>query len=271
MTERKQISTAAFPALSWQETGNGPVLVLIHGFPENSDLWQPVIPALSEQFRLVIPDLPGAGESKRPADAPLTVELMAEAIHAILDAGAIDRAVIAGHSMGGYTALAFADLYPGYVQGLSLVHSLANADDEEKKESRRKSVALIRKGGKETFVRQMIPNLFSESFRKEQPETIHTQVARALQLPDEDMIAFYEAIAARPDRTAVVRDAAFPVQWIIGKEDTATPSEKALQQAGLSDVSFIHVYQACAHMSMLEQPEQLATDVAGFGLYCKNR
>ncbi len=270
MTERKQIRTAAFPALSWQETGEGTPLVLIHGFPENGDLWQPVIPALSEQFRLIIPDLPGAGQSSRPADVPLTVELMADSIREILDAGAIDTAVIAGHSMGGYTAFAFAALHPDRVQGLSLVHSLANADDEEKKEARRKSVALIRKGGKEIFVRQMIPGLFSESFRKEHPDVISTQIARALQLHDEDMIAFYGAIAARTDRTAVLQDARFPIQWIIGEEDMATPAEKALQQAGLSDVSFVHVYAACAHMSMLEQPEQLASDIAGFGSYSQN-
>ncbi len=271
MTERKQIRTDVFPALSWQEAGQGTALVLIHGFPENGDLWQPIVATLSEQFRLIIPDLPGAGQSRRPTDVPLTVELMASGIHEILDAAGIDTAVIAGHSMGGYTAFAFAELYPGRVQGLSLVHSLANADDEEKKEARCKSVVLIRKGGKEIFVRQMIPNLFSASFRKEQPEVVNAQIMRALQLPDEEMIAFYEAIAARPDRTTVLQQAQFPVQWIIGKEDTATPAEKALHQAGLSDVSFVHVYPACAHMSMLEQPERLAADIAGFGSYCQNR
>jgi pimeloyl-ACP methyl ester carboxylesterase len=271
ITERKQIRTATFPALSWQEGGDGMPMVLIHGFPENGDLWQPVVTKLSEAFRLIIPDLPGAGQSSRPADRPLTVELMADSIREIMDAAAVDTAVIAGHSMGGYTAFAFAAQYPDRVQGLSLVHSLANADDEEKKEARRKSVTLIRKGGKEIFVRQMIPGLFSESFRKEQPEVVSTQLARALQLPDEDMIAFYEAIAARTARMEVLQDARFPVQWIIGQEDKATPAEKALQQAGLSDVSFVQVYAECAHMSMLEQPERLAGDLTEFGLYCQNR
>ncbi len=271
MSDRKHIRTEDFPILAWQEYGKGMPIVLIHGFPENGDLWKLIIEELSAKFRLIIPDLPGAGDSKRPVEKALTVELMADSIREILDHLGVQSALFAGHSMGGYTALAFAEKYPDRIKGLSLVHSLANADDEEKKEARRKSIELIEKGGKEIFVRQMITSLFSNKFKESYPEKVQIQISRAQEMPDEDLIAFYKAIAARPDRTELLRKSPFPVQWIIGVEDKATPAEKALQQASLSDISFIHTYSACGHMSMLEQPTQLIADLSKFAAYCENR
>jgi len=270
MTEQKSIRTEKFPAIAWQKTGEGPALMLVHGFPERGDLWNGIVPALAAHFTLIIPDLPGAGASRHATES-LTVEDMAESLREILIHESIERAVIAGHSMGGYTALAFADLYPGFVQGLSLVHSGAYADDEAKRESRRKSVALIRKGGKSAFIRQMVPNLFAKQFREERPELVERQIERAMQLDDSAMISFYGAMLSRPDRTRVLQNASFPVQWIIGKEDQAIPPSDALRQATIPGTSFISLYDPCGHMSMLEQPERLAIDLADFGYYCNNR
>jgi pimeloyl-ACP methyl ester carboxylesterase len=268
--ERKYAHTEEHPVIAWQRMGEGPVLMLVHGFPENGGLWSAVAPGLGEHFTLIIPDLPGAGES-RFGGPVLTMEAMAAQLAEVLRREAVEEAVIAGHSMGGYTALAFTDIYPEMVKGLALIHSGAYADNDEKKETRRKSIALIQKGGKEIFVRQMIPNLFSEKFKKENPAILEKQISRALQLEDQAMIAFYEAMLARPDRTHVLRRGHLPVQWVIGQDDKTTPPTPALQQASLSDISFIELYEDCAHMSMLEQPERLAEDLVKFGLYCNNR
>jgi len=269
-TQRKYAGTERYPVIAWQRTGSGPAFVLLHGFPENGDLWSGIVPALAPHFTLIIPDLPGAGESTY-AGPHLTMEDMAAQVAEILRLEEIPEAVIAGHSMGGYTAMAFADRYPGKVTGLALVHSGAHADDEQKKETRSKSIALLRKGGKDAFVRQMIPGLFSAGYRAAHPGVVARQTERGLQLDAGAMIAFYEAMMSRPDRTEVLRRAAFPVQWIIGREDTTTPAAQALQQAAMPDVSFIALYEDCGHMSMFEQPAQLAGDLLEFGRYGNNR
>jgi pimeloyl-ACP methyl ester carboxylesterase len=252
--------------IAYRKSGSGPVIVLIHGFPEDGELWHKIIPPLSASFTLLVPDLPGAGGSPLP-EQELSMELMAAGVRAVLEQEAVGQAVIVGHSMGGYTALSLAASHPSLVKGLSLVHSTATADNDEKKQTRRKAIALIRKGGKEAFVRQMVPGLFSEAFKSNQNGQINGEIEKGLKLKDESMIAFYNAMINRPDRTANLKGG-FPVQWVIGKEDSVVPEALALKQATMSDVSFVSVYHNAAHMSMIEQPELLAVSLGMFAAYC---
>jgi pimeloyl-ACP methyl ester carboxylesterase len=264
----KTIETEQFPILSYSIAGTGPAVVLIHGFPENGGLWREVWPTLADNFTVIVPDLPGAGGSKLPS-TPLTIEDLAHAVKLVCENENVERVIVVGHSMGGYTALAFAEKYPSSVKGLSLVHSTATADTDEKKETRRKAIGVIEKGGKDVFVRQMIPGLFSERYKKEHPEMIKEQTERGLQIAAESLIAFYNAMIIRPDRTDTLRNAAFPVQWIIGKEDTVAPMSVVMQQTQLANVNFVSVYEESAHMSMLEEPIHLVKDLADFASYCK--
>ena len=265
-----QISTQQFKQLQYRKFGNGPQsVVLLHGFPEEGSLWRLVWPELARFYTVIVPDLPGAGGSSLP-EAPLSMELMADAVHEILQAEGLEQVVLAGHSMGGYTALAFAHRYPGMLRGLALVHSSALADDEDKKESRRKAIELIRKGGREPFIRQMMPNLFAPGFREQRPDVLQEQTERGLAMSDEGLISFYNAMINREDRRDVLSDSALPLMWVIGAEDGVVTPEKALQQTHLSDVSNIEVYEGVGHMSMLEAPERLSAGLLTFVAYCFN-
>ena len=261
------IQTEKFSKLSFRKEGQGPVIVLIHGFPETGGLWKQVWPMLTASFTVIVPDLPGAGESDLPS-VQTSMEVLAESINEILINEGISEAVIVGHSMGGYTAMAFAELYAAKVKGLSLVHSVASADNEEKKETRRKSIELIRKGGKEPFISQMIPNMFSPTFKAAHTSVIEEQVKRGMELAAESMIAYYEAMIARPDRRNVLEKAGFPVQFIIGVDDALIPSEVALQQSSISNRNFVSLYSDTGHMSMIENTARLAEDLNEFGKYC---
>jgi len=267
--ETFNISTPNCPNVFYRKAGKGNPVVLLHGFPENGDLWSRVIPGLAEMFTVIVPDLCGAGQSSLPEGAT-TMEALAEAVAAVLQHESIDHTVVAGHSMGGYTALAFAEKYPEQLKGLSLVHSTATADTEEKKQIRRKSIELIRKGGKEPFVKGMIPNLFAEQFKEQHQEVIARQIERGMELSSDSMIAFYNAMINRPDRTSILSEATFPVQWIIGKEDSVVPLQSALRQSCLGNTDFVSLYNEVGHMSMLEQPETLLNDLRGFIAYCYN-
>lgn len=271
MTETIRIEHKDFPQLTARRFGSGAqAIVLLHGFPADGRLWEEVVPVLGRDCTVVVPDFPGTGGSRLP-EGDLSMEIMAGAVKVVLESQGIGEVVVAGHSMGGYAALAFAALYPRDVKGLSMVHSTAKADTEEKKEQRRKAIALIRKGGKEAFVKQMIPGLFSSDTRAQRPELLQRLTERALELPDESLVKFYEAMIIRPDRTEMLSSAAFPVQWVLGKEDTAVPLQSGLAQTSLTEVAFVSVYEHTGHMSMLERPEKLAADLERFTQYCYNR
>ena len=254
--------------MHYLKMGSGPALVLLHGFPENSSLWSEVWEALAQEFTLIIPDLPGAGKSA--ADGYESIDDYATGIRNILDKEGMGKAIIAGHSMGGYTAFAFSRLFPGRVAGLVAIHSIPGADSEEKKITRAKTIQLIRKGdsGKSAFISQMIPNLFANSFKLSHPEIIQQQMGNAMEVRGDNMIGFYQAMMERTDNTQALKNAPFPVQWIVGMEDNVIDYRKILEVCHLSGINFVTFYHNCGHMSMLENPVKLIGDLRAFGSYC---
>lgn len=267
MTETIKIETDLFPVLAYNKAGNGSAIVLLHGFPESRKLWDKVVPFLAAYYKVIVPDMPGSGDSTFNGDE-VSMEQLADSVALILEHEHIKEVVIAGHSMGGYAALAFAERYKPKVKGLSLVHSNASADDEPKKELRRKSIELIRKGGREAFIRQMIPNLFSGTFKTNHPKALEANINEGLKLEGRSLIAFYNAMINRPDRISILQNAIFPVQWLAGKEDTIAAPAKMLQQSMLANVNFVSVYPGVAHMSMIEDPERISRDILEFAAYC---
>jgi pimeloyl-ACP methyl ester carboxylesterase len=257
-----EISTVVTSRLSYRKMGSGPVVFLLHGFPESSPLWRNIWDELSRSFTLFMPDFPGSGNSVLEKDTGIGD--MADCVKSIMDTEGISKAVVAGHSMGGYVAFAFAAKYLERVQGLSLIHSIPLPDDEEKKKNRLKSIDLVQKGAKKAFVSQMIPNLFSESFKHSNPAVVEEQVQQALEISEEGLINFFRAMIARSDQTNVLDKAVFPVQWIIGKEDNIISHKKILEFCFRSGINFVSFYNSCGHMSMFEAPGQLTKDLVAF-------
>lgn len=261
------IRTKQDARFAYRRVGEGPALMLLHGFPASGILWNPLVELLSRDHCLLIPDLPGAGASDLIQKNP-GIEDLAAIVPAVLDDAGIDHCVLAGHSMGGYVTMAAAELYPQSLRGLMLVHSTATADDEPKKEKRRKSIALIQKGGRYPFVRDMTPVLFGKTFRTAHPEAVAAMMEEGLKLTDESMIAFYTAMMNRPDRRHVLANLPFPAAWALGAEDEIIPWQSCLQQSTLPDVTFISLYPSCGHLSMIEHAPTLANQLRTFVRYC---
>ena len=261
-----EISTAISSRLFYRKMGSGPAVVLLHGFPESGTLWRLIWDDLSAEYTLIIPDFPGSGNSS--LDKETTIDEMAECVRSVLDAEGIAHAVIAGHSMGGYTAFAFARLYPGMVAGLSAIHSSATTDDEEKKKNRLKAISLIERGAKKPFISEMVPNLFSEAFKQTFPMMVEEQVAESLKMDVAGMVNFYKAMISRKNQTDMLPDAVFPVQWVVGMEDNVISYKRILEQSYVSAINFVTFYRDCAHMSMMEAPVRLSKDLKIFIDYC---
>jgi pimeloyl-ACP methyl ester carboxylesterase len=263
-----EIATAITSRLFYRKMGTGPVVVLLHGFPEDGTLWKHIWDQLAASFTVIIPDFPGSGDSALENNT--TIAQLAECVNAILEHENIDKAVIVGHSMGGYVALAFAAQYPDKVVGLSLVHSTPVADDEEKKIARKKSIDIIQKGGKTTFISQMVPNLFSAAYKNTHAAAMKAHVEHALDMGERSLVNFYNAMISREGHENMLKNINFPLQWVVGLEDNVIPYKKILPHLYQSRINFVSFYPECGHMSMVEAPQALASDLEKFITYSYN-
>ena len=119
-------------------------LVFLHGFLEDSTVWNALSKSLSDTYKILCIDLLGHG--KTPTIAPIhTMEMMADEVKAVLDYENITQCTLVGHSMGGYVALAFAERFPKNVEGLVLLNSTPLPDSEEKKANRDRVLKVIEK------------------------------------------------------------------------------------------------------------------------------
>jgi pimeloyl-ACP methyl ester carboxylesterase len=232
--------------------GSGKPVMLVHGFGEDGQVWRNQIEFLKNKCCLTIPDLPGSGQSELIED--MSMEGMAEVLHALIHEEDIDRCTVIGHSMGGYITLALAEKYWNHLNAFGLFHSSSFADSEEKKTTRRKGIDFINQHGAFEFLKTATPNLFSQQTKDEKPELIDEQIALLHNFLPEALVSYYEAMIQRPDRTEVLRKTTVPVLFIIGKYDAAIPSEDSLKQSHLPEKSYIHLLQHSGHMGMLEEP-----------------
>lgn len=250
---QKFLNSERYQGMAYQVFGEGPVACLLHGFGEDATIWKYQIPVLSKKYQLVVPDWPGCGFSMQ-ADPVNDLNDLAASVHEILHQEGISQCLFFGHSMGGYTALAFARNYPACCTGISLVHSSAYADDEQKKENRVKAIRLIEGGGKEVFLKAMIPNLYSEQSKTSGIPDKEAHLTMAQTIPSSHLTAYYEAMIKRPDSTDVLK-MNLPFQFILGEEDQAAPMKHGLEQCSIPDRSIVHCLQNTGHTGMFECPD----------------
>ncbi len=233
----------------YRTKGEGPVVVLLHGFGEDSMIWKNQFDLFSNH-RLIIPDLPGSGRSEAIED--MSIEGMAEAVAALVDG----RALLIGHSMGGYITLAFAEKYPERLSAFGLFHSTAFADSEEKKVMRRKGIEAMKADGAEVFLKTFVPGLYSPVTKEEKPELIDEHFAGVRNFSTEALVTYFEAMIVRPDRTDVLKKSEVPVLFVMGKQDANVPMEEGLKQCHLPQTAYIHLLNNSAHAGMVEETEE---------------
>jgi 3-oxoadipate enol-lactonase len=237
--------------LAYERHGKGSPLVLLHGFPLDHHLWDEVVPFLEDQFDVILPDLRGFGGSQA-VDSFHAMEDYAADIAGLLDHLGIQKAALAGHSMGGYVALAFARLYPDRVRGLGLVSTQALADTEERKQGRYKSAAEVADHGIANVVETMTPKFTSdqrlqafarESMERQQPAAY---------------ISALKAMAERVDTTPLLSSFHFPVVLIHGDADALIPIDRAREiKAALPHAHLVEIPGA-GHIPMMESKEKTA-------------
>ena len=237
--------------LAYARRGKGTPLVLLHGFPLDHHLWDNVSALLEDKFELILPDLRGFGESTT-VDAPYSMDDYASDIAGLLDQLGIQKVTVAGHSMGGYVALAFAKLYPERVGGLALISSQVLADPPDRKEGRYKSAADVAEKGIGGVVEAMTSKFTSDPRLQ--------AVARALierQQPGA-YIGALKAMAERMDSTSLLSTFKFPVVIVHGDADALIPVARAREvKAEVPDSHYVELKDT-GHVPMLEAAKETA-------------
>ncbi|MFK5959022.1 MAG: alpha/beta fold hydrolase [Lutibacter sp.] len=244
--------------------GKGTAVVLLHGFLENSTMWTIISKNLSKKYRVICIDLLGHGKTENHGYVH-TMENQAEMVKAVLNYLRLRKYILIGHSMGGYVALAFSKLFPSNMKGLCLMNSTALADSEEKKLNRNRAIKAVKQNPK-IFIRIAIPMLFSEGNRKIFTSEIKEITIEALRILPQGIIAALEGMKIRKDQTSIYKNAKFPIQLIIGKQDPALDYTSLITQTKNTKVQVVEFPDG--HMSHIENKDELTSTLTSFIKSC---
>jgi pimeloyl-ACP methyl ester carboxylesterase len=240
-------------AIFYTDSGKGPAVVLIHGFLENTTMWNVIIPELSKRNRVIAIDLLGHGKSDCIGYTH-SMELFAETLEAVLKKVRIRKCILVGHSLGGYVALAFAEKHPKRVKGLCLMNSTSNEDTADRKLLRTRANKMVHKNFS-NLVRMSFTNLFSEESRIVFKDQMKNALSEAMQTPIQGYIAGQEGMKLRPNRNHVLAENSFKKLIIMGKKDAVLDYKTSLEEVEKTNSK--HVVLPQGHMSHIENLEEL--------------
>jgi pimeloyl-ACP methyl ester carboxylesterase len=258
--EMQQFVTYKNIEIAYSVSGSGNALVLLHGFLETSTMWKSYADIFSKTHKVITIDLLGHG--KTPCLGYIhSMEEMAETVFAVLTALRLRKIHMAGHSMGGYVALAFAELYPDYIKGLCLINSTARADSGERKMNRDRAINAVKYNHKQ-FIRLAITNLFRPKNRKIFAENIKEVKKEALTISLQGIVAALEGMKIREDREVLLHFSPYKKMMIIGKCDPVLVYEELIDQTQNSEVD-VRVFPD-GHMSHIENKDELTRSLNDF-------
>ena len=238
--------------IGYEDVGKGLPVVFLHGFPHDRSLWAPQLGALMDRCRCIAPDMRGFGESA--VEGPYTMNRYADDVVALLDALHIERAVIAGLSMGGYVAFALWRRHRARVRALILADTRAGADNTEGRAKRRAMIETVRAEGMEPLVDAQVTGMLGKTTREKHPELTEYVKRMVSRAPAEGVIGALEAMIARPDSTETLPTIDVPVLIVVGDEDVLTPRKDAEAMHEAIRGSRVEVLAGAGHLSNLERP-----------------
>jgi len=252
--------------LTYAIHGSGPAVMLIHGYTESKEIWFPMAEKLGEKYTVIMPDLPGHGNSEVIEN--LSMEIMAKLMDVLADKLQLERFSMIGHSMGGYVTACYAASNEHRLNGFGFFHSSARGDTAEGRANRERVMDIIEKDHGDSFINMFVPDLFFEGNRERLADEIKTLQLRALKISKQALIESQKAMAARMGHIDLIADTNLPVLYIIGKQDNKADYNLVLAQAALAKRAFVLSLDECGHMGYLEKSDDCLAAVEGFLIAC---
>ncbi len=243
-------------SIAYRDQGTGPAILFIHGHPFNQSMWDPQLAALTWKYRVITFDIRGYGASEVPTAEATTLETMASDINALLDHLNIPKAVIAGLSMGGQIAMAFAEQYPQRLSGLILAATFPQADTEETIKTRCATADRFLQQGSVLPGGEMIPKLIAPASLKRDPEIAVKAFTMIAHTPPAGATAALRGRALRKDYTESLTRITVPTLIIVGTEDSYIPLETAKQMHQAIPNSHLEIFEGIGHLPNLEATDR---------------
>jgi len=232
-----------------------PPLALIHSLALSGAMWSDVIAHLAGAAEILVYDCRGHGQSERPP-GPYTVELFADDLAAVFDSCGWSSATVAGCSMGGCVAQAFAAAHPQRVRALALIDTTAWYGPTAPKDWKARGARPAQEGFP-SMLEFQLSRWFSDDFRKTHPDVAE----RTAQVFLANTAACYQAtceMLGNADLRNAVRGFRMPVSVIVGEEDYATPVAMAQQLHESIPNSTLTVIPGARHTTPVECPREIA-------------
>lgn len=240
--------------LAYQDSCAGLTLLLIHGFPLNSNLWEAQMDDLRDVARVLAPDLRGHGLSDQ-GDEPYSMQLMADDCLALLQSiGVQEPVVLCGHSMGGYVAFEFYRRYPEWVAAMILVATRAAPDSPEAREGRDRMAQRAREQGAGAIADEMAPRLLAPENAENDRELldyVHEMIESA---SIRGITGALEAMKERADSRPLLAEIDVPVLIICGEEDQLIPLSDSEEMRDALPNAELALIPEAGHVPNLEQP-----------------
>jgi len=251
-----------FSTLAHEDRGDGPAIVFLHGHPFSRAMWAAQVETLSDEFRVVAPDLPGYGESP-PLAQIMSMRRFADAVLELLDFLGIARATVVGLSMGGLVAMELGLEHPERIDGLVLAATTAAPATDEDVERRRRAAAEIDAHGMLGHTAEMLPRLFGPAASRDPGLTVPI-VTTMLRTSPAGAAAALRGRAERPDYERLLGGLRPPALVVVGDTDAYSTKQVTDQLVAALPDPEVLILPGVGHFPNLEAPDAFDAAVRGF-------
>jgi len=249
--------------IHYSDSGNGVVIVLLHGYLESSEVWNGFSEKLASSFRVITVDLPGCGLSDVYGEVH-SMEFMAMAIKELIDYLSLKEVFLTGHSLGGYVTLAFLELFPDQLSGYCLFHSQPFPDSPEALDKRKREIEIVIMGKKNLMYPDNVIRMFAPSNLEKFSDALQRSKDIASRIPGKGIIAVLNGMMIRPSRLTFMEQGKVPCLWILGSMDNYIPCDLIQTQVNLPLNARVVVLTNSGHMGFVEEEELSVKIVSEF-------
>lgn len=245
----------------FRRSGEGQPLVLIHGVGADLESWDGVIRELGQGYDILRYDQRGHGLSSKPP-GPYSLDDFAEDLHDLLRAVGISKAHVAGFSLGGLVAQAFALKYPAQVEKLILISTVAGRTAEERDRVLARAKKLAEEGAG-AHLNDAVERWFTEAFIAARPDVLEWRRQKSRQNDPDSYAAAYRVLA-ESDLADELHRITAPTLVMTGERDIGSTPRMARLIAECVSKSHCVIFPRLKHSLLLEAPDQVAAEMRCF-------